>query len=194
MTAIAVLAVRYELGNSFYAHPNVEGNKQIRDAVLLALARGTSAKEDTEGDFLRPWSWLMDFAESRYAGSSKVIGDIALYIGSEEFKTIAEEVKKVYNQIDAATTPEQKAKLAKETYELVSRLMDIAAKATNKKLDLSQIEYYVSLGDSTITGYGLSEYIDGVQNGAGQVVKDSAHVVLAQKLFGDNWKEQFANY
>ena len=35
--AIAVLALRYEFGNSFLAHPSVNGNKQIATAVMNAL-------------------------------------------------------------------------------------------------------------------------------------------------------------
>ena len=37
LCAIAVLAVRYELGNSFFAHPNEAGHDQITNAVLDAL-------------------------------------------------------------------------------------------------------------------------------------------------------------
>ena len=48
LRAILVLAVRYELGSSFFAHPNVEGNKQIATAVLETLTKGTTAKEDAE--------------------------------------------------------------------------------------------------------------------------------------------------
>ena len=35
--AIAVLALRYEFGNSFLAHPSVKGNKQIATAVMEAF-------------------------------------------------------------------------------------------------------------------------------------------------------------
>ena len=50
LLAIAVLAVRYELGNSFFAHPNVKGNKQVTNAVLLALATGISHVYDNACD------------------------------------------------------------------------------------------------------------------------------------------------
>ena len=43
--ACAVLAVRYELGNSFYAHPSTSGYAQITGAVLEALANGPTAEE-----------------------------------------------------------------------------------------------------------------------------------------------------
>ena len=46
--AVAALEVRYDFGNSFFAHPSVKGNKQIRDAVMDVLENGTHAKEFTQ--------------------------------------------------------------------------------------------------------------------------------------------------
>ncbi|MBE6798496.1 MAG: hypothetical protein E7525_01780, partial [Ruminococcaceae bacterium] len=46
--AIAVLAVRYELGNSFFVHPNEKGHDEITAAVLSALENNTSGDEFTE--------------------------------------------------------------------------------------------------------------------------------------------------
>ena len=35
--AVCALEVRYDFGNSFFAHPSVKGNQQIKDAVMDAL-------------------------------------------------------------------------------------------------------------------------------------------------------------
>ena len=194
LCAIAVLAVRYELGNSFFAHPSTEGHDEVTDAVLVTLARDKTAKEDVNGDFLRPWSWLIEYAQKNYPATYEVIGQVAAYIGSEEFQILADRLEELYKEIDSATTPEEKARLADNTYELMVRLQAVAAKATDKKLDLDEIDYYISLGDSTINGYGIDGYIDSMQNGVNQVVAGSAHVLLAQKLFGENWKNRFGNF
>ncbi len=45
VAAVAVLAARYELGNSFFAHPNTEGHDQITEAVMDSLLNGSHIKE-----------------------------------------------------------------------------------------------------------------------------------------------------
>ena len=47
VAAVAVLAVRYELGNSFYAHPNEKGHDEITEAVMYALENNVSGDEFT---------------------------------------------------------------------------------------------------------------------------------------------------
>ena len=39
--AVCALEVRYDFGNSFFAHPSVMGNQQIKDAVMDALTNGS---------------------------------------------------------------------------------------------------------------------------------------------------------
>ena len=39
--AVCALEVRYDFGNSFFAHPSVKGNQQIKDAVMDALTNGS---------------------------------------------------------------------------------------------------------------------------------------------------------
>jgi hypothetical protein len=41
--AVCALEVRYDFGNSFFAHPSVRGNQQIKDAVMDALTNGSHA-------------------------------------------------------------------------------------------------------------------------------------------------------
>ena len=48
VAAISVLAVRYDLGNSFFAHPNTKGHDEITDAVMNALKNGSNADSFTE--------------------------------------------------------------------------------------------------------------------------------------------------
>jgi lysophospholipase L1-like esterase len=47
VAAVAVLAVRYELGNSFFAHPNEKGHDEITEAVMYALENNVSGDEFT---------------------------------------------------------------------------------------------------------------------------------------------------
>ena len=41
--AVCALEVRYDFGNSFFAHPSVRGNLQIKDAVMDVLSNGSHA-------------------------------------------------------------------------------------------------------------------------------------------------------
>ena len=41
--AVCALEVRYDFGNSFFAHPSVTGNQQIKDAVMDVLSNGSHA-------------------------------------------------------------------------------------------------------------------------------------------------------
>ena len=45
VAAVAVLAVRYELGNSFFAHPNTTGHDEITAAVMHALREGSQTDD-----------------------------------------------------------------------------------------------------------------------------------------------------
>ncbi len=189
LRAIAVLAVRYELGSSFFAHPNVKGNEQVKNAVLFALAKGTTAKQDAESDLEETWEWIQGYIKEKHPEAFGVLVKLAKYLKSEEFELLCEQLEKLYNKLDAATTPEQKQKLAAQTYQLLSRLQAIAAMATADKVE--DIDHYVSIGDSTLSGYGLPRYIIGNFNGEEQVLGDEAPVLLAQKLFGDDWAEHF---
>lgn len=63
--AVCALEVRYDFGNSFFAHPSVLGNKQIRDAVIDVLENGSHASDfgdkkanqyiDIVQDYLNPY-------------------------------------------------------------------------------------------------------------------------------------------
>ena len=46
--AVAALEVRYDFGNSFFAHPSVKGMEQICDAVMDVLENGSHADEFTD--------------------------------------------------------------------------------------------------------------------------------------------------
>lgn len=46
--AVCALEIRYDFGNSFFAHPSVKGNQQIRDAVMNVLENGTDADKFTD--------------------------------------------------------------------------------------------------------------------------------------------------
>ena len=41
--AVCALEVRYDFGNSFFAHPSVRGNQQIKDAVMDTMTNGSHA-------------------------------------------------------------------------------------------------------------------------------------------------------
>ena len=110
------------------------------------------------------------------------------YVSTKEFAILYTQLQEVYLKYDQSTTPEQKASLAKRAYELTTRLQAGAAKYTAKKYSGN---YYVSIGDSTLTGYGLDEYVPGMNNGEGQVLGTEAPVLLAQKLFGNDYQSHF---
>ena len=69
--AIAVLAVRYMFGNSFYAHPNIEGHTQIKDAVMAVLVNAGPIAKDYAYDIL-----IKDATTAEY-----MISEDSYYVG-----------------------------------------------------------------------------------------------------------------
>ncbi len=64
--AIAVLAVRYELGNSFFAHPNTTGHKQTADAIMAAIESGSTGKDVLEDEAVIALEQFYDFVLEYY--------------------------------------------------------------------------------------------------------------------------------
>ena len=118
LRAIAVLAVRYELGNSFFAHPNVTGNKQVRDAVLATL------KECKEKDILK------DYIENHEA---EVIGIMMALYDKDSYMKLYESRKKKEGFIDALASLVKKGLL---TIEAASNELNISFEDFKEKMKM----------------------------------------------------------
>ena len=69
--AACALEVRYDFGNSFFAHPSVKGNQQIKDAVMDVLENGSHAdafeEKKIEGYINFIEDMLNPYYEEKYA-------------------------------------------------------------------------------------------------------------------------------
>lgn len=69
--AACALEVRYDFGNSFFAHPSVKGNQQIKDAVMDVLENGSHAdafeEKKIEGYLDLIEDMLNPYYEEKYA-------------------------------------------------------------------------------------------------------------------------------
>ena len=149
---------------------------------------GKKAAEEIYASLSASVDWLKDYANDPKAETEEVLDSLVEYLGLGELVALCDRLESLYSQLDAAITPEQKQRLDKKTYELISRLQEIAAMATATEL---KPDYYVSIGDSTLTGYGLDDYVPGENNGEGQVLGTEAPVLLAQRLFGEDYENHF---
>lgn len=187
---VAALAVRTSIGNSFFGHPNPDGHVQLANAVMSAIENGTTGEDVLAKEMAGAVSWLIGYAKENYPEQVEAIEQISEYLGSEEFATIAAEVNSLYDQLDSATTDEQKAAILEQLSALWGEIQSIAAKVTGYEYVVDEGSYYVSLGDSSMTAYGLPGYRPGDYNGEEQMSTE-APVLLAQKLFGEDYEDQF---
>ena len=208
--AIAVLAVRYELGNSFFAHPNPAGHDEITSAVMSALENGSDAGDFTDGKlslyklFLQErypnlYSMIMGAQNIGQMDDLDIIINMLKVSGSPalagvDLDALEDGIRSAYQDYAQSKTPEQMERAEEVAFDLLQRLFDLVAVIDGSNYKVTEDSYYVSLGDSTISGYGLTGYIDNMQNGANQVVTNSAHVLLAQEIYGEEWKNHFANF
>jgi len=209
VAAIAVLAVRYELGNSFFAHPNPAGHDEITDTIMDALKDGSHAGDFTDTKVSQYIEVLKNRYPNLYAlvvGAEQVgeMDDLAIIISmlkasdnsaltGVDLDALEAGIRAAQRDYAESKTPEQQARAEEVAYDLMNRLYDLATIATGSDYKVTENSWYVSLGDSTISGYGLTGYEDGILNGAGQYVTGSAHVLLAQHLYGDAWRSHFNN-
>ncbi|MBQ8320813.1 MAG: hypothetical protein IJX92_00425 [Clostridia bacterium] len=149
---------------------------------------GKKAAEEISASITAWVDWLKDYANDPKAETEEVLDSLVEYLGLGELVALCNQLDAIYSQLDEQVTPEQKVRLGNKTYELTTRLQSIAAMATTKKL---QPKYYLSIGDSTLSGYGLDDYVLGENNGEGQVLGTEAPVLLAQRLFGEDYENHF---
>lgn len=181
---LAVVA-RNKLGNGLGAHPSVNGHASLSEEMIKAYSEKITSQDKTLENIGLAWNWLMDYAKENYP---ELVLPITNIIESEEFAELYAQIEAIYEQYQAAN-PEQKSSFAARLYTILLRLNAIAAKTTSKKLE--DVNYYLSLGDSTLTGYGLDKYVPGMNNGEGQILGEEAPVLLAKKLFGENYSSHF---
>ncbi|MBR6579524.1 MAG: hypothetical protein IKK74_11325 [Clostridia bacterium] len=181
---LAVVA-RNKLGNGLGAHPSVNGHASLSEEMIKAYSEKITSQDKTLDNIGLALNWLMEYAKENYP---ELVLPITNIIENEEFAELCKQIEAIYEQYQAAK-PEQQIALSTRIYSLLLRLNTIVAMTTSKKLE--NVNYYVSLGDSTLTGYGLDEYVPGMNNGEGQVLGVEAPVLLAQKLFGEGYESHF---
>lgn len=79
--AVCALEIRYDFGNSFFAHPSVRGNQQIRDAVMDALTNGSHADYFVDKKMNQYADFRAELLNSLREEVKSMIRENVLYLG-----------------------------------------------------------------------------------------------------------------
>jgi len=191
ITAIAVLAARFELGNSFYAHPNEAGHDEITDAVMNALENDVFGDAFTKRkltQYVELLEWIISQCnDETYA---YVITDDSYYVaidelyGSKKDKNdisyadkLAAELGIAYTEIDELDADEiAKADLITVRYNnepMINYMVDQTTKA---------------MADKALDDYDWSVYVG--ENGAAYVQQAMTKV---EAMLGEQGLSQYAD-
>jgi len=198
------LANRMQIGSGIGGHPSEGGH----DTMAAAIQRDYLAKQTSEEGLKNV---LQAFFEQNYPnlaaamGSAGEVDDLDIIIAMLKMSNSAAlegvDLDKLENDIRVAISDYTAGKSKEEldtamaaAEKAIATLKKLATKATYNKYEANADSFYVSLGDSNVNGFGLAGYVEGMQNGAGQVVAGSAPVIIAKELYGDNWMNHFGQY
>ena len=131
-------------------------------------------------------SVIKDYFDSNLQDTYGALVDVAELGKSDNLESFLSWLEFIYTQTEEAVM--QNSSLSDKSYKLITGMQSAAAMATANRL---KPNYYLSIGDSTLSGYGLDDYIHGENNGEGQVLGTEAPVLLARKLFGNDYKNHF---
>ncbi|MBO5714904.1 MAG: hypothetical protein J6S23_00735 [Clostridia bacterium] len=126
--AVAALEVRYDFGNSFFAHPSIKGNQQIRDAVMDTLENGSHADVFAEkkiNDYIDVLEALLNpYYEEKYA-ELKANGSIdALISMLDALEGIMDALESEVNNFDLPDDLDIDRETAKKIRDLMLEEMD----------------------------------------------------------------------
>ena len=171
-------------------HPSTQGHSDIASEIMYSLQSEYTGGQKVDKSIDELVAWLTGYMQENNPELLEALNQAADYLGSEEFAALVGELKVIYEQLDGALTAEQEAALLEQLHAVQLAIQDFASKLTRHKYVVEEDSFYASLGDSFMTGYGLEGYDPGENNGEGQMSSE-APVLLAQKLFGDEWQSRF---
>lgn len=186
----AILAASLLLG-AFAPAAMAASQKASSDTAYSALKNEVAESYEgvclTEKNACAPVSSVIkDYVDNNHRDTYEALIDVAELAKSDNLESFLSWLEFIYKQTEEAVT--QNTSLSDKSYKLITGMQSAAAMATANKLEPN---YYLSIGDSTLSGYGLSNYIPDANNGEGQVLGTEAPVLLAKKLFGADYKNHF---
>ena len=152
VAAVAVLAVRYELGNSFFAHPNTTGHDEITAAVMKALREGSQTDEFIHVKIERYFQLLKE----NYSKLAQMISN------SQELGELASQAELVLRENSTYVALGDSTVVADGYAELVAAGLDIknivnyAAAGNTAATVLDEIDTYTELADADLITIGFS--------------------------------------
>lgn len=142
---VLAMGVRFDLGNSFFAHPNVDGHKEIAAAIMDAYNNGTLGKDVAKNEIKKA---LKDIVEYIDENGAELLAEAYQYALEEGY---IDELKEAVAELEAEIKAESKevvAEIKAEIAELEAELAELEAKleaATDKaeaeiKAKIAEIE------------------------------------------------------
>ena len=207
---VLCLGSRIEIGSGVGGHTSESGHKTVFEAIKRDVLAGNTGDDLTK-------AFLTSYLIKKYPDLMEKLGYVTELGETDDLARIVMMLKLAQSQDNAALqgidldaieaairanlkayqnshTLEQQAAAQAAAYDLMVDLQKLAAKVTAVDYVPTENSFYVSLGDSNVTGYGLEGYVENDKHGVLQLVENSAPVKLAKALYGDNWKNQFGQY
>lgn len=146
--AVCALEVRYDFGNSFFAHPSVKGNQQIRDAVMRVLENGSDADSFADNkvdEYINMFEDVLNsYYEEKYTElqDNGTIGQIngGLDIIDSATGALEEEINNYIIPSDIAIAPERAENIKNLLLEEIDNIQE-TSKEIRELLALESIEF-----------------------------------------------------
>ena len=170
VAAVAVLAVRYELGNSFFAHPNEKGHDEITEAAIYALENDLSGDEFTKdklANIINLVNWLITAKNEAAEAIRQALEDAIAGITAEDllagYGYAKEVLGQVYDEVKAGFG------YAKDQNSYYVALGDAAAYGPAAKLLAAELG--VNYADLTAPGATAAELLANLSDDAAEIEK-----------------------
>lgn len=95
--AVCALEIRYDFGNSFFAHPSVTGNQQIKDAVMDAMTNGSHSDYFVNKKMNQYEDYAEELLDSLREKAEEKVKESLLRLGSLVAKKINDHVEELLN-------------------------------------------------------------------------------------------------
>ena len=185
------ITIKTQWGTGIASHPSKNDHIVVFNKMLEAFENNHTGNDEANERYEEFNTWFENFAQTNFPEYVKKYAELEQYVNDPEVQLMLIELKELYSLLDSATTYEQKLEINRQIQTLTHRLQAVIAKLTHQKYAVTEDSYYVSIGDSTLSGYGLDKYVHGEYNGEDQVLGEEAPVLLAKKLFGEDYEQHF---
>ena len=185
------ITLKTQWGTGIGSHFSKNDHRAVFNKMMEAFENNHTGNDEALERYKEFNTWFENFAQTNFPEYVEKYEELEQYVNDPEVQLMLKELKELYNLLDSATTYEQKLELNSQIQTLTRRLQAVTAKLTHQKYVVKEDSYYVSIGDSTLSGYGLDKYVHGEYNGEDQVLGEEAPVLLAKKLYGANYEQHF---